>query len=169
MFDRNDKNPVKSRRVLRPERQEAKKSGNLKQMHKILVEDSDAYLNNAHRSSVAQLLNKNEKGSELTKKKKQDRESAVNFYINIDKLKNLRISGKDSRLEHQPSIKAPSYHENNRKSLMLRNYGSRNRKGGMHSSYDQNHKSISKIYENQAHSLYQKPKSRYRTQADDRD
>lgn len=40
MFDRNDKNYVKSRRVLRPERPDGKKSGNLKQMHKILVEDT---------------------------------------------------------------------------------------------------------------------------------
>lgn len=73
------------------------------------------------------------------------------------------------RIEPHSSLKASSFHENNRKSLMLRNYVNRTRKGAMHSSYDQSNKSITRIYESHGKSLQQKPKSRYQTQADNKD
>ena len=59
MFDRNTKNYGKSRRVLRQDRQDNKNSGNLKQMHRALIHDSDPYANNAQRASLIQLPNKN--------------------------------------------------------------------------------------------------------------
>lgn len=71
---------------------------------------------------------------------KQRKDNPVNFYINIDKLKNLQISGRDSLRLHnnQTALKSNSLQSNNRKSLLLRqtsNQKKEERKGTMHSSY----------------------------------
>lgn len=83
--------------------------------------------------------------------KKPKKDNSVNFYINIDKLKNLKISAHEapSKLNYS-SIKSQSIQANNRKSLMLRQYGSKDKKAAIHSSYDQAVKSLSRIYGNQS-------------------
>ena len=95
MLQRNFKNVAKSRRGLRPARNEDKKSGNLKQLHQLLIEDTDQYLNVAQRSSAAQIVMKTKQSDQTLanfSNKKPKKDSSVNFYINIDKLKNLKIS-----------------------------------------------------------------------------
>ena len=59
MLQRNFKNAGKSKRALRPTRIKEKKTGNLKQMHQLLIDDADQYLNLAQKSSAAQLIMKN--------------------------------------------------------------------------------------------------------------
>lgn len=56
---------------------------------------------------------------------KPKKDNSVNFYINIDKLKNLKISSKDIPQvnNNYSSLKSQSIQANNRKSLMLRQYG----------------------------------------------
>lgn len=50
---------AKSRRGLRPAKNDDKKSGsNLKHLHQLLIEDTDQYLNLAQRSSAAQIVMK---------------------------------------------------------------------------------------------------------------
>lgn len=55
---------------------------------------------------------------------KNKKDNPVNFYINIDKLKNLKISSRDAHRVYMnnSSIKSQSLQANNRKSLMLRQY-----------------------------------------------
>jgi len=66
---------------------------------------------------------------------KDRKDNPVNFYINIDKLKNLKISSRDSRKIYmsQHSIKEQNV-QNTRKSLMLRNFA-KDRKGAIRLSY----------------------------------
>ena len=119
-------------------------------MHQLLIDDADQYLNLAQKSSAAQLIMKN-KESQVTLPhssiRKPKKDNSVNFYINIDKLKNLKISGQDGPKlnSYYSAIKSQSIQANNRKSLMLRQYG-KQRKGVVHSSYDQAVKSLSRIY-----------------------
>lgn len=56
---------------------------------------------------------------------KPKKDNAVNFYINIDKLKNLKISSREIPQvnNNYSSLKSQSIQANNRKSLMLRQYG----------------------------------------------
>lgn len=90
---------------------------------------------------------------------KPKKDNSVNFYINIDKLKNLKISSRDIPQvnNNYSSLKSQSIQANNRKSLMLRQYG-KERKGPVHSSYDHAVKSLSRIYgeSSQKKNLYQK-------------
>lgn len=59
MFERNLKNYGKNRRTFRPERVDLKKSSNLKEVHRNLVEDSDPYNALVNRASAAQIIIKN--------------------------------------------------------------------------------------------------------------
>lgn len=81
----------------------------------------------AQRSSAAQIVMKTKDSDPLLShsNNKPKKDNPVNFYINIDKLKNLKISSRDiPRVNNNhSSIKSQSLQSNNRKSLMLRQYG----------------------------------------------
>jgi hypothetical protein len=85
-------------------------------------------------------------GSIATKdNKKPKREQSVNFYINIDKLKNLKIESKD-KLKHEymsAYLKNNINQNNSRKSMLLRNYG-RDKKTAFHSSHEYGKKKLNR-------------------------
>lgn len=123
------KNYGKNRRTYRPERVDLKKSTNLKEVHRNFVEEADPYSAMANRASAAQIIMKNRESESKLKtehKKEPRKQNSVNFYINIDKIKNLKISGREKQKldlgNHHNDAKSASLHHNNRKSMMLRNY-----------------------------------------------
>lgn len=94
----------------------------------MLIEDTDQYMSLAQRSSAAQIVMKTKDNDPLqsSSNHKPKKDNPVNFYINIDKLKNLKISSRDIpkiNPNNHSSIKSQSLQSNNRKSLMLRQYG----------------------------------------------
>ena len=96
------------------------------------------------RASAAQLLLRNKDGYNSKKdimrsKEQKDKlrhESSVNFYINIEKLRNLKVSNKRKQFNLPGSYLKKTGISYDRKGALLRNYGVSDKKFGLNSSYE---------------------------------